>query len=74
MFTIYRVKPEELDATFLENLKTTFRGKEIEIAVSEVDETDYLLRPPKNREHLLSAVKDVEAGYNVVTPDPKQFR
>lgn len=41
---------------------------------SAVDETEYLLSSPNNREHLLRAVADVSAGRNLVTPDQSQFQ
>ena len=56
MFTIYRLNADELDANFLASLKAAFPHKEIEIAVAEADETEYLLRSPANREQLLAAV------------------
>ena len=74
MHTIYRLNADELDNKFLDSLKTMFSHKQIEIAVSEADETDYLLRAPANRERLLQAVADVDAGRNLVTPDPTPFR
>lgn len=74
MMTIYKLNAEELDAVFLQNLKSAFAHKEIEIVVSEVDETDYLLRSPANRERLLRAADDVEQGRNIVTPDQGMFR
>ena len=42
--------------------------------VVETDETEYLLRSPANREKLLAAVADVEAGRNVIEPDQTPFR
>ena len=74
MYTIYRLNADELDSKFLESLKSAFGHKQIEIAVSESDETDYLLRAPANREHLVSALADVEAGRNLVVPDQAPFR
>jgi antitoxin YefM len=74
MYTIYRLNADELDSKFLESLKSAFGHKQIEIAVSEADETDYLLRSPANRERLLKAAADVEAGRNLVTPDQTTFR
>ena len=56
MYAIYRMKVEELDAQFMESLKTAFKDKEIELVVSSTDETDYLLRSPANRDHLLRAI------------------
>ena len=74
MYTIYRLNADELDGKFIDSLKSAFGHKQIEITVSEADETDYLLRSPVNREHLLKAVGDVEAGLNLVTPDQTPFR
>ena len=74
MYTIYRTSAEELDENFLQNLKAAFKGKQIEIAVCEADETDYLLRSPVNRERLLKAVDDIEQRRDLVTPDQAQFR
>ena len=74
VFTIYRLNADELDASFLDSLKAAFAHKEIEIAVGEADETEYLLRSPSNREKFLAAVADVEAGCNVLAPDQTPFR
>ncbi|MEB3123538.1 MAG: hypothetical protein VKL41_20240 [Snowella sp.] len=43
MQTIYRLKASELNEQFIERLKLTFGEEEIEITVSPIDETDYLL-------------------------------
>lgn len=74
MNAIYHVKADELDESFLAALKAMFKNKEIEITVSERDETTYLLRSPANREHLLRAVSDVESSQNIVTPEQEQFQ
>jgi hypothetical protein len=74
MDAIYHVKADELDESFLDALKALFKDKEIEIAVSERDETAYLLRAPANREHLLRAVADVESLQRIVTPEQEQFQ
>jgi antitoxin YefM len=74
MYTIYHVNADKLDNRFLEALKTAFRNKQIEITVSETDETDYLFRSPANRERLLKAAADVDTGRNLLTPDQTPFR
>jgi antitoxin YefM len=74
MFAIYRISTDELDARFLESLKKAFAHKEIEITVSEADETDYLLRSPSNRERLLKAVQDIEQNRNLIVPDQQAFQ
>ena len=74
MDAIYHVKADELDQRFLDTIKELFKDKEIEIAVSERDETAYLLRSPANREHLLRAVADVDRSQHIVTPEQEQFQ
>ncbi len=74
MQTIYQINADELDQNLLDSIKALFRNKEIEITVSERDETAYLLRSPANRERLLRVVKDVEANQNIVVPNQEQFQ
>jgi antitoxin YefM len=66
MYTVYHLKADELDAQFLDALKTLFKDKTIEIVVTEVDETAYLLQSDANRERLLQAIEHVNAGENLV--------
>ena len=72
MHATYRMNVDELDDRFLETLKTIFNGREIEISVSEAaayedDETEYLMRSPANREHLLQALEDIAHSHNLVS-------
>jgi PHD/YefM family antitoxin component YafN of YafNO toxin-antitoxin module len=74
MYAIYKTRIEDLDETFLDSLRKMFRGKEIEIVVSESaevedDETAYLLRSPASRERLLKAMENVANGRDLVTVD-----
>ena len=66
MHTTYRLNVNELDEKFIQSLKTLFKDKEIEILVSEVDETAYLLRSEANSERLLRAIENIEKGENLV--------
>jgi len=66
MYTVYHLKADELDTQFLEALKTLFKDKTIEIVVTEVDETAYLLHSDANRDRLLQAVENVNDGENLV--------
>jgi antitoxin YefM len=66
MQTTYRLNVNELDENFLEGLKATFKDKEIEIIVSEVDETEYLLKSPANKKRLLQAIENVNNNTNLV--------
>ena len=53
MKATYRIRANELDEKFIEEIKTTFGEQEIEIVYSDIDETDYLLQSPVNKERLL---------------------
>jgi antitoxin YefM len=74
MTSTYRLNADDLNPAFLAGLKTLFQGKEVEIEVTEVDETAYLLRSPANRDHLHNVVRDVESGANLVKPDQALFQ
>ncbi len=66
MQTVYHLRTDELDNQFLEALKTLFKDKTIEIVVTEVDETAYLLGSTANKEHLLQAIEHVNNGENLI--------
>ena len=74
MYTLYKLNADELDDRFLESLKAQFQHKAIEISVCEAeqsseDETVYLLKSPANRDRLLTAIANVEAGNNLTNVD-----
>jgi antitoxin YefM len=74
MYTLFKLRADELDQRFLDTLKQQFQGREIEIAVTETadsaeDETAYLLRSPANRERLLKAIENVAQGQNLKLVD-----
>ena len=66
MRIIYRLKANELDDKFLEDLQKTYQDKEIEIIVYEVDETEYLFKSDFNQRKLLKAKNNIELGINLV--------
>ena len=68
MQTTYRLRANELTSDLIKALKTTYHDRQIEITISEVlDETEYLLSTPANREHLLTAIDDIRNNRNLVT-------
>ena len=66
MSTVYRLKASELNQHFLELIKAKFADKEIEIIVSEFDETEYLLKSESNKNRLLTAIKNVKERNDLV--------
>lgn len=74
MTTVYRLNANELNSQFIESLKALFGDKEIEIIISEVDETTYLLQSDANKQRLLQAIQNVEARKNLVEVDQDAWR
>lgn len=66
MSTVYRLKASELDSNFLEEIKAIFGDKEIEIVVSQFDETEYLLKSEANKNRLLRAIENVKNSRDLV--------
>jgi len=60
MQAVYHTTVEELDITFIENIKKQFANAKVDIFVREIDETDYLNSSEKNKKRLQSAIKKVE--------------
>lgn len=74
MQSVYRLKASELDDNFIEGLKATYKDKEIEIIVCEVDETEYLLKSETNKQRLMQAIENVENGINLVEANFKDIK
>lgn len=75
-----KLHSDQLDQKFLTGLRQMFADRLIQIEVKtldeidEMDETVYLNRSPANRDYLLRAIADVEAGVDLVSVDMDQYR
>lgn len=69
MQTVYRLNANELDSQFLEALKLLFRDKTVEIVVTTLDETDYLMKSDANYKRLKEAIDNVNKSTNLITVD-----
>lgn len=74
MYLTYHLNSDELSQDLLESIKSIFPDKSIEIFVCESDDTAYLLSSSNNRQMLLSRLKDINSGKNLVIPDQEQFQ
>ncbi len=74
MYTTYQLNSNDLTPEFIDILKATYKDKEIEIAVHNIDETEYLLHSPKNRDVLLRRIEDIKNNQNIVTPNQEIFQ
>ncbi len=68
MQTSYQINTADLTVDFVTFLKNTYKNKYINISVSEMDETDYLLSNAMNKKILLQRIEDIKNGENIVTP------
>jgi len=68
MDTLVRINADELNKTFLDFIKQSFKGKKITVHVYEdveMDETEYLLSDPIAKKRLLLAVENVRNNHNL---------
>ena len=66
MYATYTLKKEELNSEFIENIKKMITTDEILLSVESYDETEYLMKSPRNREILLERIKYVEDGKDLI--------
>lgn len=65
MVSTFTLRTDELNETLIETIKKLFVDKEIEIIVQDVQtDTDYLLRTPANKRHLLESISSLENNIN----------
>lgn len=62
MKATYQLSLEDLKPGFLRQLKRKHQTGQVTLTVEEQDETEFLLRSPKNEERLMTAIKNVEQG------------
>ncbi len=74
MYTTYRLRVKDLNSQFIESLKALFGDQEVEITVTPVDETAYLLKSEANSLRLREALANIDAGTSLIEmplSDPK---
>ena len=66
MITTYRINVNEISVELLNSIKEAFKGKTVEITVTEaIDETDYLLQSEANKKMLIQSVAELEEGKGI---------
>ena len=59
MQAIFHTNLDELNLSFIKNLKKQFQNAKVDIVIKQMDETDYLNSSKKNKEYLEEAIKEV---------------
>lgn len=63
MTTTFRLHVNEITTDLLESIKAAFKGKTVEITVSDaLDETEYLMASDANRKSLEKSIQQAEEG------------
>lgn len=71
MQATFTLRKDELTGDFWKKLKSLFRGEVLSITVEDnpggapepaMDETEYLLSSPANKQFLLEGIKEIEKG------------
>jgi hypothetical protein len=65
MDTLLKGNADEINASLVDFIRSTFKGKKIAVHIyedNEMDETEYLLSDPVGRERLLQSIEEVKHG------------
>jgi hypothetical protein len=77
MTATFRLRPGELDESFLMKLSAMFRDREVEVVVfdpDEIPESDYPYGNPVQEKFLMEALDRVERGEGLVYVDVDELR
>jgi hypothetical protein len=67
MDTLVRMNAEEINMSFIDFIKTSFKGKKIALHIYEenTDETEFLLQSNANKKRLYQSIENVENNINL---------
>ena len=66
MYATYTLTKDELNLDFIEGIKKLSGGSKMHITIENYDETEYLMKSPKNHEMLLRSIKNAQNRENLI--------
>ena len=73
MYATYQIKADEMNFDLFQSIKNTFNGKDIEISVTDYNDSKSSNQTNQNIEILLKRINDVEEGKNLVIFSTEEF-
>lgn len=77
MDTLLRGNADEINASLVDFIRSTFKGKKVAVHIyedNELDETEYLLSDPTGKEKLLKSVEEVNSGKGLKTYELSELK
>jgi hypothetical protein len=70
MDTLLRLNADDLNASLVDFIKSSFKGKKIAVHIyeeGEMDETEYLLSDSRHKKELLESIENIKQRKNLKT-------
>lgn len=74
MHTTFVIKAEDIDEKLMKGIKHSYKDKQVEITVRELDETEYLLKNEANKRKLLKSLNNSRSRKNLSEVNPKLLK
>ncbi len=74
MHTTFIIKAEDIDENLLNGIRRSYRNKQVEITVRELDETEYLLKNEYNKKKLIKAISSSRSKKNLTEINLKHLK
>ncbi len=67
MDTLIRMNAEEINISFIDFIKNSFKGKKIALHIyeEEIDETEFLLQSSTNKKRLYESIENIKKSTNL---------
>lgn len=74
MHTTFIIKAEDIDENLLNGIRRSYRNKQVEITVRELDETEYLMKNEYYKKKLIKAISSSRSKKNLTEINLKHLK